>query len=193
VKLTGDWAAATRLLTGAGRRVAQSIDSALRAEAFGLQREIVLGLRDQSPGGSPIRPLAETTIAKRRMKGFRGTKALIERADLLRSVTTEVRNGIVFVGVARKARLASGEAAVDIAERNEFGGPPVVIKLTDKSRRFLFALLAQASGAGGGTGDGDGIVVVRTPARPFLQPAFDAYRKGSAQRFLQRVGQGFFR
>ena len=193
MKLTGDWALARRLLAGAGARVAWSIDAAVREEALRLQREIVLGLRNQAPGGRPIRPLAPTTLAKRQMRRFRGTKALIDRGDLLRSITTEVKDGVAFVGVSRKARTRDGSALVDVAARNELGAAPVAIPLTPKSRRFLFALLAQATGLGGGGGPRvPGAVVVRTPARPFLRPAFERSRKGAAERFLRRVAKGLF-
>ena len=33
---------------------------------------------------------------------------------------------------------------VDLAKLHEFGGPPVIIPMTPKMRRFLFALLRQA-------------------------------------------------
>jgi hypothetical protein len=189
VKLVGDWGLAARALSGAGGRVTGSMDRALKQEALLLQSMIVNGLRDQTPGGSPIKPLAPNTTAKRALRGFRGTKALIERADLLRSITVETRGAAVFVGVARKAKLKNGEAAVNVAERNEFGGPPISIPMTDRSRRFVFALLARSASPAPTKPNLSGAVIVRVPARPFLRPAFEVFRKEAQARFLQRVAQ----
>jgi hypothetical protein len=90
------------------------------------------------------------------------------------------------VGVPRKARNKSGEALVDVAQVQEFGGPPVVIPITPKMRKFLFAMLRRA-GKELGQGSGRGVVVVQVPARPFLRPAFEKFRQGAQRRFLERV------
>jgi hypothetical protein len=55
-------------------------------------------------------------------------------------------------------------------------------------RRFLFALLRKAGKES--TGDsGRGVIVVQVPARPFLRPAFNKFREGVSQRFLERVAK----
>jgi hypothetical protein len=36
-------------------------------------------------------------------------------------------------------------------------------------------------------GEGSGVLVVRVPARPFLRPAFEAFRKDAGPRFLRRL------
>ena len=77
---------------------------------------------------------------------------------------------------------------VDVAKLNEFGGPPTIIPITPKMRRFLFALLRQAGKEPTG-GGGRGVIVVQIPARPFLRPAFDKFRQGASQRFLERVAK----
>lgn len=76
----------------------------------------------------------------------------------------------------------------DIAKRNEFGGPPVIIPITPKIRRFLFALLRKAGKEPTG-GSGRGVIVVQVPARPFLRPVFDKFREGTSKRFLDRVAK----
>ena len=35
--------------------------------------------------------------------------------------------------------------------------------------------------------------MVQVPARPFLRPAFEKFRHGAAQRFLERVGAELWR
>ncbi len=95
----------------------------------------------------------------------------------------------------RKTRQATVATNVSFqAEIQEFGGPPVIIPMTPKMRRFLFAMLRKSGQAPPG-GTGSGVVVVQVPARPFLRPAFNNFRTGSERRFLERVaeelGKGF--
>lgn len=74
-----------------------------------------------------------------------------------------------FIGVSRSARSKDGASMIDLAKLKEFGGPPVIIPITPKKRRFLFALLRQAGKEPTG-GSGRGAIVVRVPARPSSGP-----------------------
>ncbi len=189
----GDWARAAEVLGRAARGMHSSIDRALRAEAQGLRTEIVSGLTNQAPGGSPIRELAPSTLAARRLGGFRGTLALIRRADLRNAITVVTRDMSVFVGVPRKT--VRGKDLIDIAKENEFGFGPIVIRITERMRRFLAVLLREAGGrreGAEGAGSGSGVVIVHIPARPFLRPAFETWRVGVRKRFLRRIGRDVF-
>jgi phage gpG-like protein len=188
VSRTGDWARARRLLTAAPQRLQAAIGTAVRQEAHALRNEIVQGLTRQAPGGEPLKPPSPLTIAARQLEGFGGSKALIVRGDLRNSITVFVQGDEAFVGVSRSARSKDGASMVDIAKLNEFGGPPVIIPITPKMRRFLFALLRQAGKEPTG-GSGRGVIVVQVPARPFLRPAFDKFREGASRRFLERVAR----
>ncbi|MCC6876571.1 MAG: hypothetical protein IT378_19870 [Sandaracinaceae bacterium] len=188
VSRTGDWARARRLLTAAPQKLQSAIGTAVRQEAHALRNEIVQGLTSQSPGGEPLAPPSPLTVAARQLEGFGGTKSLIVRGDLRNSIVVIVEGDEAFIGVSRSARSKDGAAMVDIAKLNEFGGPPTVIPITPKMRRFLFALLRQAGKEPTG-GGGRGVIVVQVPARPFLRPAFDKFRQGASQRFLERVAR----
>ena len=188
VSRTGDWARARRLLTAAPQRLQAAIGTAVRQEAHALRNEIVQGLTRQAPGGEPLKPPSPLTIAARELEGFGGTKALIVRGDLRNSITVVVQGDEAFIGVSRSARSKDGASMVDLAKLHEFGGPPVIIPMTPKMRRFLFALLRQAGKEPTG-GSGRGVIVVQVPARPFLRPAFDKFRQGASQRFLERVAK----
>ncbi|MFP2958492.1 phage virion morphogenesis protein [Myxococcus stipitatus] len=188
VSRTGDWARARRLLTAAPQRLQAAIGTAVRQEAHALRNEIVQGLTSQAPGGEPLKPPSPLTIAARQLEGFGGTKALIVRGDLRNSITVFVHGDEAFIGVSRSARSKDGASMVDLAKLHEFGGPPVIIPMTPKMRRFLFALLRQAGKEPTG-GSGRGVIVVQVPARPFLRPAFDKFRKGASKRFLERVAK----
>src|SRR5690606_20636125 len=188
VSRTGDWARARRLLTAAPQRLQAAIGTAVRQEAHALRNEIVQGLTRQAPGGEPLKPPSPLTIAARELEGFGGTKALIVRGDLRNSITVFVQGDEAFIGVSRSARSKVGASMVDVAKLNEFGGPPVIIPMTPKMRRFLFALLRKAGKEPTG-GSGRGVIVVQVPARPFLRPAFDKFREGASKRFLERVAK----
>ena len=188
VSRTGDWARARRLLTAAPQRLQAAIGTAVRQEAHALRNEIVQGLTSQAPGGEPLKPPSPLTIAARQLEGFGGSKSLIVRGDLRNSITVFVQGDEAFIGVSRSARSKDGAAMVDVAKLNEFGGPPVIIPITPKMRRFLFALLRQAGKEPTG-GSGRGVIVVQVPARPFLRPAFDKFRERASRRFLDRVAR----
>ncbi len=188
VMRTGDWARARQLLAAGPQRLRSAIGVAIRLEAQGLRNEIVQGLTSQAPGGEPIKPPAPLTLAARQLEGFGGTKALLVRGDLRNSITVIVEGDEAFIGVPRSARSSGGESLVDLAQLHEYGGPPVVIPITPKMRRFLFALLRQAGKEPTG-GSGRGVIVVQVPARPFLRPAFEKFREGASRRFLERVAQ----
>jgi len=188
VSRTGDWARARRLLTAAPQRLQAAIGTAVRQEAHALRNEIVQGLTRQAPGGEPLKPPSPLTIAARELEGFGGTKALIVRGDLRNSITVVVQGDEAFIGVSRSARSKDGASMVDLAKLHEFGGPPVIIPMTPKMRRFLFALLRQAGKEPTG-GGGRGVIVVQVPARPFLRPAFEKFREGASRRFLERVAR----
>lgn len=190
----GDWALAHRILNTGAARVRRAIGQAVLQEAHFMRGHIVSGLRDQAPGGKAFIPLAATTLAVRRFKRFKGTKALINRGDLRNSIKVQRHGNDAFVGVLRSARGRGGQSLANVAEMNEFGSRPIVIRVTPKMRKFLAAALSKDGGErarGGGGGGGTGIIVVRIPARPFIQPVVDRYYSNQnevAERFLRRVG-----
>lgn len=192
VILTGEWGAARRILTTAPARVRIAIDRAVTQEAQFLRRKIQEGLREQAPGGQRFRPLAESTLAMRRFKRFRGTKALLVRGDLRNSITVATQpGGGKFVGVLRTARGRSGQPLANIAELNEYGSRPIVIRVTPKMRRLLAAALGGGGRSGGSAGGATaGIIVVQIPARPFIAPTVERYfgNEGEVRdRFLRRI------
>ena len=188
VTRTGDWARARRLLEAGPARLRSAVATSLRQEAHELRKQIVRGLTDQAPGGTPIEPPSPMTLAARRLAGFKGTKALIVRGDLRNAIAVVIDEDRVFIGVPRKARSSDGESLVDVGKVQEFGGPPVVIPITPKMGRFL-AVLFKEAGIEDRPGSGNGVIVVQVPARPFLRPAFEEFREGASRRFLERVAK----
>jgi hypothetical protein len=164
------------------------VGTAFHQEAQKLRNEIVKGITRQAPGGKAFEALSSLTLAARRLKNFKGTKALLVKADLRNAIAAIVRGEEAFIGVPRKARDKDGRPVVDVAELNEFGSKPIVIPITPKMRRFLGVLFKEAGDdAGSSGGSGKGVVVTRIPPRPFLRPAFDRFVKGAETRFLERI------
>ncbi len=184
VRKLGDWRKARAILTGATNRYERAMAVALRREALRLRSEVVKGLTRQAPGGTSIKAPSKLTLAARRMKGSSKTKALVVGGDLVGSISARIRKRKAQVGVRRSAKSGDGKDMVNLAEVHEFGSPPRVIPVTPKMRGFLAALFREA-GFGGGV---PAVVVVSTPKRPFMRPAWDKYRKnGVLDRFEKTV------
>ncbi len=200
VKKVGSWDLARALVNkGTPDRLRAATLMALRQEGHALRGRIVKGFREQNGGGKKWQEPSELTLARRRLDGFRGRKALLRRADLRNAISVEVVESKleVFIGVPRKARAkhrdpgAKGDL-VDVAKIHEFGAGPYAIRITEPMRKFLGKLYREAGTTGrrGSGGGGAGVVVITIPARPFLGPAFAKHKIGIGNRFLLRVAQG---
>jgi hypothetical protein len=187
VQRTGDWSRARALVRSLPQRAPLAFRRAVLQEAHQLRKAIVAGLTSQEPGGEPVRPLDELTLAARRLRGFQGTKALIRRGDLRNAIAVIDTGTEIFVGVPRKAATEDGESLVDVAAVQELGTDPIVIPITPAMRRFLGALYQEAGRELPRGGSGRGVVVVQVPPRPFLRPAIDQFRKGLERRVLERT------
>jgi hypothetical protein len=190
VKVTqvGDWKIARKLLSAAADRVSAAAETAVLQEAHFFRGKIVEGLREQAPGGQPIAPPAATTLAVRQLRGFRGEKSLLVRGDLRNAITITRVPGGVLVGVLRTAKNREGKSLLNIAERNEHGGRPIVLQLTEKARRFLHAAFRKAE-LPPKTGSGVGLAILTVRARPFIGPVFERYGQPAEvqRRFFRRV------
>lgn len=200
VIFTGQWSVARRILQTSPARIQKALDMATLQEAHYLRKLVVQGMREQAPAGQAFKPLSPLTLALRRFQRFRGTKALLRRGDLRNSINvTQVGAGTAFVGVLRTARNKDGESLANIAELNEYGSRPIVIRITQKMREFLGMVMknekgntgGSGGGGGGGGGQGDSYLVVRIPPRPFFRPIIEKHFKPEEvrMRFLARVGR----
>jgi hypothetical protein len=190
VKRIGAWSQVGRLLAGAPQRVSMAFNKALLQEAQFLRTKIVEGIREQAPGGKAFAPLAPTTLAIRRFRGFSGTKALVVQGDLRNSITVVKEGDGAFVGVLRTAKSRSGRSLVDIAALQEHGSRPIVMTLTPKARAFIHAAFRSAGlDPQRDHTPGTGIAVVQIPPRPIFGPVFDTYAQPAqvSKRFLARV------
>jgi hypothetical protein len=121
IRKTGDWAAA---ITGVGRAAKsfrRRAEKAVHQEARHLRTLMIQGLTRQAPYGASIRSLAKLTLATRKLRGFGGTKALIQRGDLRNSLRAVLREDSARVGDLRQAKAKEGRSLVDAAKVQEFG------------------------------------------------------------------------
>lgn len=141
---------------------------------------IVQGMRKQAPGGQNFKPLSATTLAMRKIKGFRGSKALIVRGDLRNSVTVKTSATGAFIGVLKTARSKDGTRLANVAEVQE-EGRTFIMRVTPKMLALMHKAFREggASGGGGGGSRGStvvgGILIIKIPARPFIAPVFEKW------------------
>jgi hypothetical protein len=215
-KLIGDWKTARNIL-GAASQLKDAINYATVQEAHDARRKIIKGITSQAPAGQQFQALSAITIALRKARGFRGRKILIVTGGLRNAVTVQnVGPGLAFVGVKRSARSKDGKQLFNVARIQENGGT-IVIAVTPRMRKWLMIQLRK-SGFGtrekgdqkrdrGGrfkkkrfvsSGDGQmskGVLVIKIPARPFMQPIIDeiardpeGLRKRLAMRIAKKTG-----
>lgn len=193
VSLFGDWKAAELICNTMSDKWQRAAKKAMLAEGQFLRKKVIEGIDTQAPGGVALKPLSPITMAIRAFEGFKGTKALVRRADMRNSiVSVPVSGGAgVFVGVLRSAKSKTGKDLVNVAKMQEEGAT-IVVPITPKSRRFFHAALAKAGlevPKSGPSHGGVAIAIIRIPPRPFLAPVFDAYGKPDdvRARFFARV------
>lgn len=107
-----------RSLRGLEIRTGRAVSNATGKLAHDLRKEIVTGIRSQAPGGIHFKPLAPSTIARKK----NGSKALIDQGDLIRSINvTKLGDLAFFVGVHRSVQGKAGKPMWNLAEIHEFG------------------------------------------------------------------------
>lgn len=211
----GDWKRVAQITQTMRVRYERAVRVALMREAQFLRGRMVVGIASGAPGGQAFRPLAPTTLAMRKARGFGGSKPLIVTGTLRRSISVvQVRGsvglgGAVFIGIHRQTKGKNGKSMVNIAEIHEYGRAWKQ-RLSPRARRYLFAILSKSkvgrgpagrdkSGRftkgkyqGGKGGSGDGTIAIHIPARPFIRPVFREYAKPEVvrKRFIQNVAKG---
>lgn len=210
--LSGDWKRAAEILDMAPQ-LRSAIHWAVEREAHEARRRIIKGITNQAPGGKAFAPLSALTLILRRAKKFRGSKILLVTASMRNSVTVKnVGTGIVFVGVLRGSPRPGGQDNYNIARLHELGGR-ITMRVNAKMHRWLMWQLRKAGygafvrdkrstregdtsskRAARGTGGGRAYrtIVIKIPARPFIQPVIEemgADESGISQRLASRISQ----
>lgn len=192
IKLSGDWGRAQSIVDGMGAKFKAAAEQAMMKEAHRLRGLMVKGIAGGAPGGKPFAPLSAMTIAIRKFKGFGGSKPLIWTGALRGGITVQKVGTGVFVGIRRNAKRKDGKSLVNIAELHEFG-KTFQVRITNKMRRFLFAVMRSAgiTPAGKSKGGTRGMLTIRIPARPFITPVVEAEGKPAdvQRRFWDNVSK----
>lgn len=199
VKPWGDWARARRSVSAAAAvRLDRAWRKSMRKEAHYWRKALVTGITRQAPGGQKFAKLSPLTRAKRRAEGFAGRKAWIRTGTARRNIVVHESSRGLFVGILRGTKTRDGKDLVNIARVHE-EGRIVVIKVTDKMRKYFYAMMRRgglaATAAGGkrrktGGGLARGILVIKIPARPVFQPVYEHMYKNKrsvARRMQNRI------
>lgn len=168
VKQIGDWKLAEKICKAAPGDIKKAME-----KAIGLEAQHLAGVIKRNIQRGPSPALSKLTQKSR--KGAKGgSKPLNASGDLLGSVTVVQQGAEAFIGIPR----SSGRYNIAVTHEQ---GRTIVLNMTDKMRRFLFGVLFKGSPPK--PGSGTRVIVVHIPARPFVQPAFDAETPKSGERF----------
>ena len=188
---SGLWSQTAGFIGNVGVKSRAALMLATKREAIFAVGEMKKGIRDQAPGGQTFQALSELTLAKRKAKDVKGTKALIRHADLFRSIRAVGPIGggdTVFAGVLRTATGRNGQNLANVAAVQEFGQTMAINvdkpgKGGKTTRDFFLALFLKGliSAPLKGT---TRILIVVVPPRPFVAPVLKNMEKGRAGRFL---------
>lgn len=187
---SGLWSQAAGFIGNVGVKSRAALMLATKREAILAVGEMKKGIRDQAPGGQTFQALSELTLAKRKAKEVKGTKALVRHGDLFRSIRAvgPIGGDTVFAGVLRTATGRNGQNLANVAAVQEFG--QIMAVNVDKpgkggktTRDFFLALFLKGliSAPLKGT---TRILIIEVPARPFVAPVLKKMEKGRQGRFL---------
>jgi hypothetical protein len=177
VQTTGDWKVALEKLRRIEKDANRALQRAILAEAQNMRGEMVSGIDGGAPGGKAFAAHAPATPYLRRATGAgKGSKILIASSALRSSIIVlPLPGGGAFVGVHRSAK----KGRIRIGQIQEAGA---TIRVTDRMRRFLHAMLRKAGAPRPPAGKG-AAVTIRIPPRPFIGPIVAKYRSnGELQR-----------
>lgn len=188
----GKWGATAKFIGDTDGKTNGALKLAVLGEALDTEKDIKEGIKSGSPGGKTFKKLSELTLAKRKSKGIRGTKPLIRRGDLRRSVRTTFKSDGFFVGVLRTARGSDGQSMFNVAKIQETG--KILILDVDKAgkggktvRDFFMALFLQGF-IKKPLKKSTTFLTVRIPPRPFIGPIFEKRKKGRGGRLIKAMG-----
>lgn len=144
-----------------------------RRERLAVKRALVITVGEvkktiRDSGNPRWRPLSPFTLLARR---HGGTKPLIDNGDLFNGITfqhNEISNE-GFVGILRSSKTPDGKSLMNIGLIHELGVGPYVIPVTDKLRRFFWAMHFKSGGVIHPLSPNKTMILhPGIPARPFL-------------------------
>jgi len=138
-----------------------------------LSRKTILARKHMRRGGGRLKRARKTV----------GTKALFASGTMRNSITRVDTAKGAFVGIPRKARASGGKKPYALALIHEYG-TTIHYTITRKHLamlRYIHAVLVPMWRAGGAESSGGsslkigGTMHIVIPARPFMEPAFEAW------------------
>jgi len=184
-KKTGPWAAVGDFLPWMRKNARAIGRAAVSRDARFAAKQLKRAIKTEGKSvGEKWPPLAESTRAGGRKKPLQDTKTL------LKSIKVKRFGARTFVGVDGSVRYPDGTSVATVAGTHE-GGKVIIIPLTNKMRRAIFAKMRRrGSFKGGGGPGGGGVMVIKIPARPFIKPTIDKFY-GSKARATLRLARAY--
>lgn len=190
LKMVGDWKEAKEVLAAAPGDLDQAMEAAVAALA-----EFLVGRIKKRIGENVPPPNSPFTVLMKK-----SSKTLINKGDL-RNGARAVRVGKhrYFVGIP--AALQGGRGAQKLGSLTKLAevledGRTIVMRMTPKQRRFLFATLGKKASKIPTKGGSTGILVIHIPPRPFIKPVFAEFQPQAGALYekylkknLQRLGK----
>lgn len=177
VTLTGDWFRVPQKLHAFTERLQEKLRKATLQNAVGLKGQIQEGIVNQAPGGHRLAAISSATAMLRGDTSGTG-KALLDHGDLLAAIAYVVApDGMsARVGVKRSARQ-EGKDLNNIAAILTKGAH---VKVTPKMRAWLHYHGVHLKPE---------TVEIIIPPRPFLEPAYYAYREKMRARYKAAIAE----
>jgi hypothetical protein len=164
------------------KKMEKAFEKSLSREAHRLQGQIVQTFARQGAPGVRWAPLSQMTLELRSRRGFAGSKALLDRADLRNSIKVRKAGArdAKALGISQKPKGALTVYFVGVhrSERARNGGPLVNVAIIQEGGATI-----KIFGTGSAT----------IPARPFIGPVWAAEAPKSARRIMRDFRREIFR
>ena len=182
VLFSGPWQQLGGALTTLGdpKKMEKAFEKSLSREAHRLQAKIVQTFGAQAAPGVRWAPLSAMTLELRARRGFGGSKALLDRGDLRRSIKVRranTRNAQGQFVAGGKGKATAYFVGVYRSERSRGGGPLVNIAIIQEGGATI-----KIFGSGSAT----------IPPRPFIGPIWATEAKKSARRIFKDFRREIF-
>lgn len=174
--LTGKWGAADALLLGMStpQRWQAAWEKAATREAHRLRGLMIDAFQKGGPSGAKWPPLATFTQLLSRVRGRGDRRPLTYHGDLRNSIQVVKERDAIFVGTHRKAKGRDGEDLVNIAMIHNYGTKTYSVRVTAKMRKFFMWLFIETGGQIKPLAKSTSYIVVKIPARPWVEPIWDS-------------------
>jgi len=195
MQLTGPWDQTKHRLSGAAYRamITSAFEEAATKEAHRLRTIMIDCFPKGGPSGAKWKPLSVFTQLVARAKGKGRRNTLEDYGDLRNShAVARIDRGVIFVGVRANALGRDGKSLVNLAIIHNFGTRQYTVTVTEKMRKFFWWLHFATGGSISPLKPSTTHITVKIPARPWMQPIWNAEKDTAAKNIADAVATRWF-